>query len=105
MAIYTMPKVQIGDLVFWYPGGDSGLEPTPGIVTNVGERALAISLLAKDNYSVLPKDAVRHLSDPALLAVETREHGSWDYAPATKLMYEMESSIKDILIMLKRTKS
>lgn len=102
---WKMPKVSIGDTVLWFPGGDPGTESSPAIVTCVGAEALAVSLVPKDGMTLVPKDAVRHLTDPKLKTIEVREQGGWDYTPSSRLSNDAASQIEDILEMIKDDKS
>lgn len=57
------------------------VEPVPAIVTQVGQRSVMLTVFAPDNRGGLPKDGVRHISDPELGDHPNYEGGCWDFTP------------------------
>lgn len=74
---FEMPFVEQGEIVLWYPDGDTGSECYPAVVTNVGNPTLALSIMSKDAMEFLTKDGVRHCDDP-----QTRKP-EFDVTPGT----------------------
>jgi hypothetical protein len=66
------------------------------IVTRIGAGAISISLFPPDNKGCLPKDGVRHASDPELARIISNS-GVWDYTDAGKRLRVLEAELADRL--------
>lgn len=88
---FTPPPVQIGEPVHWWPYGEIGVgaKPVPAIVTEIGTRTLHLSLIAAGAKMVIPKEGVRHVSDPDAKRDEFKEVGAWSYSPIMKLLRDL----------------
>jgi hypothetical protein len=75
---YEMPKVQLGDIVFWFPGGNPTSEPSPAIVTRAGRDNLCLNIISPTSFNFLIRDGVRHCKDPRA-PVDQKEEGGWMY--------------------------
>jgi hypothetical protein len=91
------PKVDIGDVVYWYHGNTTDLDeviPVLALVTAVYEDGqLELAKLPKDNTGFqLPEGGVRHRSDPmvARMAGHDPEDGFWVVPPGKLLPSEVE---------------
>lgn len=74
---FKMPKVALGDIVLWRHNRVSP-EPAPAVVTGVGDRAISLSIVVPGSVRVIPKDGVRHDTDPEVDRV-LNEAGVWGY--------------------------
>jgi hypothetical protein len=88
MATYKMPPVEPGMLVLWHDGGDAQATPAPAIVCTVGERTVALQIVAPLSHNLLFKDGVRHASDPDRRAIDQAEAGAWRHTPFTQALLE-----------------
>lgn len=79
-----MQDVEIGQIVYWYPDGDTQAEPHPAIVTAVGSFALTLNIVGRDLRNFIVRDSVHHIDDPLCRKEEFRESGGWDHTPFTK---------------------
>lgn len=96
-AGYKMPAAQVGDLVLWYPDGNTNEQPAPALVTHVGDRTLAVAVIVKDAYGFNPQDGVRHVSDPSLRLAENRPSGAWDYTPQSKELNQLRQALRELM--------
>lgn len=78
----SLPKVELGDLVQWFPGGNENTVPHVGIVTAIGTQGmLCVNLFNHNSSGVHPRDGVRHISDPRRKQIEFQENGAWAHLP------------------------
>ncbi len=77
---YRMPEVLVGDTVLWShaPGSDVA----PAVVTAVGPFAISVTIFPENSRGGLPRDGVRHVSDPALAKLQS-EAGVWRHTERT----------------------
>jgi hypothetical protein len=52
------------------------------MVTAIGERSVSLTIFAPDNRGGIPKDGVRHCSDPDNRMHPGYDGGSWDFLPS-----------------------
>ncbi len=64
-APYKMPEVCLGETVLWQHNF-ADQTPVAAVVTRVGSNAISVSIFPPDNKGCIPKDGVRHASDPGL---------------------------------------
>jgi hypothetical protein len=85
MAVQTgKPVAYLGQIVIWKPSRDATPEDCcPALVTTGGSIA-AMSLFSRDARIAVPKDSVRHVSDPDLAKFDLVNSGCWDYTEADK---------------------
>jgi hypothetical protein len=74
---YKMPKPTA--IVMWRPS--PGIPPSPAAVTHVGQTAVNLMIFPPDSRAGLPKDAVRHSTDPLVKNQLAPEAGIWDFTP------------------------
>lgn len=90
---FKMPAIELGDVVFWFPGGSESADPHVAMVTKVGAETIHLNVFATNTYNLLLRDGVRHLTDPNAKRFETSENGAWDYTPRHKRLLKMEAQI------------
>lgn len=82
--VYVMPRAFVGMSIIWHAWGETERPGAPGIVCEVGQRTLSLSIFLPHKTSVMYKDGVRHLSDPESKNPSFIEAGCWDYSEQTK---------------------
>ena len=79
---YVMPKADIGDIVLWYPEGETTQKPAPAIVTDISDRQLCLTIFMRDARIPDPRTTVRHVTDPLLHHNHIqRKAGGWKHRP------------------------
>ncbi len=74
--MYDMPKVDQGDTIFWFPGGNCAVEPHVAIVTKVARDNICCHIVDPNSYNFLIRDGVRHCDDPRS-RIDLAEAGGW----------------------------
>jgi hypothetical protein len=75
--------VTLGQIVYWYAGGNAGVSPRPAEVMAIGDHALKLFVRSEDGFE--PKIGVHHVTDAIFddpNQVDAKQAGGWDYAPA-----------------------
>lgn len=90
-------NVDIGDIVYWYPDGDTGCAPHPAVVTQVGEQALTLNVMGPDTRAFMVRDSVVHASHPNARRPETRDNGAWAHTPATERLRRLEALVERLV--------
>lgn len=90
---YKMPVVFPGQVVWWYSDADIKSTPVPGIVSQVGGRAIHIALIKPFNLGVTPKEGVHHIDDPVHKKAR-RASGAWDFHQLDKALHLALDSIR-----------
>lgn len=93
---FKMPPVEVGEVVLFYPDGDKKNDPSPAVVTHIGEQALALAAIVQDTQNLNPLYGVRHVADPSLVKADVRSHGAWDYGPVHKELRELKKALSDL---------
>lgn len=93
---YEMPPIRLGEIVYWYHGGQPSDEPMPAIVTRVGSRSVNLGIFHQDSYTLRCQDGVRHVSDPGIKEVERREAGAWSHTPAQVEILHLKAQIAEL---------
>ena len=75
--------ISAGETVLWFSGSDLA-NPSPGIVTSVGNETINVSVVVPNCLNFLVRDGVRHVSDPKAKSSEAADNGLWDYTPSAK---------------------
>ena len=96
MTFYEMPVVVAGQAIMWHSDGDKNTPPIPGFVTFAGTRAINLSLIDRDRVGLVPKDGVKHVSDPSLKDRKD-EAGGWDYHPIDLAIRQELDSLRRML--------
>jgi hypothetical protein len=73
-----MPHVYLGQVVLWKHNKGSE-NPAPAIVTGTGQLAISVLIFPSGSHVGIPRDGVRHVSDPALATMVESNSGVWDY--------------------------
>lgn len=94
---FTPPKVQIGDMVYWYADPLSPHHPAMGwVCVNPGTMTLSI-LVFTESSGFIEKPSVRHRDDPGLHEnPEWRQWGCWEYAPQTAQLKKLDGMMSQI---------
>ncbi len=90
---FTMPKVPIGKLVYWYHGADKNQEPLTAIVTQVGFENLGLSVIKPSTYNMYVVDGVRHVDDPRARENEFQESGGWQLMPLDNEILRLRTEV------------
>lgn len=97
--MYSMPKVDIGDLVVWHIEGEPNCSAQAAIVTAIHPQHLDLTVFVPSGSPIL-KTSVRHIKDPFLVESKNprakRENGGWDYSPQTKRLMFLEGMVSDL---------
>lgn len=93
---YEMPPIRLGEIVYWYHGGQPNDEPIPAIVTRVGSRSVNLAIFHQDSYTMRCQDGVRHLSDPGIKEVERRESGAWSHTLGQLEILQLKAQIAEL---------
>ena len=81
--VYSMPKVELGDVVLYYMSANA--EPSAAIVTKVGVSNISIARIPPQSYSMDPYDGCIHrLSPNAAKSYAIEDQGTWDYRLSDK---------------------
>lgn len=83
---WVRPRIRVGDTVLWSKNPDS--ERAVCIVTSVDDLTINCSAFHPDSKILQPKEAVRHVDDPAL-KTQSFPDGVWRYTDATADFYRM----------------
>ena len=75
---WTMPSVSQGAMVRWFTDRFTDAFHI-GFVSEVGDRAIGVTLIIPGSINVMPYTGVRHKSDPAHDAIDAIGQGVWDY--------------------------
>lgn len=88
---FRMPKP--GAVVIWRHviGGD----PSPAVVTKLGRQGISVMVFPPDSRVGIPKDGVRHISDPQVKTQVMPESGIWDHTDETKLLLALARNLVD----------
>lgn len=89
-AAYVMPKVAIGDIVYWYPPNQT--YPCPMTVLRVGGETIEGHAEVSGNAMKIRKTGLRHCTDPRLEEFEASNHGVWDYSDFAKRLMALEAA-------------
>lgn len=93
---YKMPRPSIGACV-WYPTKQGGLDPVPAIITQVGNNSVNLTVWPPDNRGGLPRDGVRHISDPSVEKQPGYDSGVWDYTDDVKRLNAIEAQVAELM--------
>ena len=81
---WRFPPCWIGEIVLHYHGSDSH-EPSPALVTKVGNRALSLTIFADSFHNGMPLSGVRHRDDPDRRVEDPA--GFWVYSRAGEFLH------------------
>lgn len=73
---YRMPVPTMGQCE-WKP--DRHSQPILAFITKVGVDSVSLTIFAPDNRAGIPKDGVRHISDPVIDDQPGYDAGCWDF--------------------------
>lgn len=95
---WVMPAARLGPCV-WYASRD-GLEPVPAMITQIGQGSVMLTVFPPDNRAGLPKDGVRHVTDPVIAQYPSYESGCWDYCHSDMRLNDCEKRLAKIELAL-----
>jgi hypothetical protein len=75
--IFKPPFIEVGMSVYWFP--DRNSKAQGAVVTEVGDRAVALLVFVPGYSNGQVKDGVHHRDDPALARGNRIENGCWDH--------------------------
>lgn len=87
--VFVMPAVERGQVVWWYPDGDTNQIPIPAIVAGKNPRSVNLNIIDENSYNFRCRDGVRHRSDPDSRIAEVREQGVWELTDRDKKLDEL----------------
>jgi len=79
MKDFTMPITYQGQVILWYPHGDTNSQPVVGITQKVSRGTIEATILIPDNVRVVSRSGIRHVSDPNKNIDDMQESGLWDF--------------------------
>lgn len=92
-SAYEMPPAAVGPCVWRSSPTDP--EAVPAFITQAGRRSVLLTIFAPDNRGGIPKDGVRHISDPELSDNPDRSSGCWDYTPDQVMIQTVQKLVFD----------
>jgi hypothetical protein len=97
MSDFSMPEVQVGDLVFWHDDHTGSGDPTMGwVIERPGRETISI-LVFTQSAGFVEKKSVRHRDDPfwreSEMASNWQRWGCFTEHPSTKLLKELKGLI------------
>lgn len=70
-------RVELGEVVFWFPEGEVNQAPTAALVTAIGLDAVDVALFQPGHDRHSPRLGVRHVDNKRAKSFELREAGGW----------------------------
>ena len=90
---FVVPTVELGEIVWWYPGGDENQPPCPAVVTQINHRSLNLSVLAPNMVGIRVEDGVRHCDDGNTKPQEYIDNGGWTISATRRSIDEIEKRL------------
>lgn len=96
---YVMPEPFLGQVVWWYPQGDTRPENgvRPAIVQNVSKDGLALLVMHIGSPNFIPKDGVRHVNDPRMkespMPEFVKRGGGWAFPEEIPVVHAKEAPL------------
>ena len=90
---WKMPDVELGDIVFWSWNSES--EKSSAIVTRVGTRTIAVSIIVDSMHDFVLRGGVRHVEDPHLQKNPQHDAGCWQHKPRHKRIEALLSNFEE----------
>jgi hypothetical protein len=85
MKPFKQPFAEVAMTVNWYSDTSGTSQPSPALVTFVGEQAIRVAVIDSFMTNVNPKEGVRHKDDPQLAKInQDNDSGCWDHTGFTK---------------------
>ena len=102
-SVYSPPKINIGDCVYWYHNPLNCDNPVMGwVCERPGTQTVSI-LVFSPMIGFQDKPSVRHRSDPGLQEnPEWRQWGCWEYAPQTEQLKKIEGLMPQIVAAMEQ---
>ena len=94
--VYKPPTVRVGDPVLWSYNGSLKDIRAFGIVTEVGERCIQITVFSKGWAAAQIKDGVYHVEDPLRLKGDRNRNGTWEESELCKDIGVLFNSCADL---------
>jgi hypothetical protein len=103
---FTMPQVQLGDMVMYYSSPLDLSDPVIGWVsTRPGSRTLSLLVFGNDG-GFIEKASVRHLNDPGLQENSSwRQWGAWVLHPHTEMLRKLDTLMPQLVALLARNQN
>lgn len=99
---YYGPRVELGDVVLWYPQGNVNQPPSAAIVSRVGNANLCVTVLDPNLVNPIQREGVYHVSDPRCKRQETMENGAWDYTKTHQRFLKVEAQLQELNAPVKK---
>jgi len=91
-----LPQAELGQMVLWYPQGDTSVEPLPAIVSAMSPTKLCLNIIRPNTYNFYIVDGVAHRD--AREVKERRpwvtESGCWEHTQFTKKVLALEGLLQ-----------
>lgn len=88
---YTQPDLRLGQVVYFYHGGNKDSEPFAAFVVQIHNRSLALNILMPGFANFMTLEGVKHIEDPDVKESEFIDMGGWAEVPAAD--YQVVSNI------------
>ena len=97
---FIVPLVEVGEIVWWYPGGDENQNPAPAVVTQINHRSLNLSVIAPNMMGIRVEDGVRHCDDGSTRPQELIDNGGWTLSAQREIADELRERIAKLEVLL-----
>jgi hypothetical protein len=87
---YVMPEASVGPAV-WLPFVDG--TPCAALITEVGDRAVSLTIFPEGSAVGIHRTGIRHVSDPDVSKLATAADGLWDFSDDRKLLLKLAEDI------------
>jgi hypothetical protein len=100
---FTLPELNIGDMVLWYSDPSNPQDPSMGWVSRrPGTQTITVLLWAEDS-GLIEKPSVRHVDDPFWAenqsAAAWTKWGAFRLHPNTALMHQVADLARQLKLM------
>lgn len=96
-----MPMPFIGQIVWWYEGGNESQEPAAAVVTRISGCSLNLNIFDPQSYNQRIRDGVRHIADTNVKDADKVDSGCWDFTPHDKAVKRMLADWGDVVMKKK----
>jgi hypothetical protein len=94
---FVPPPVEPGMIVRWHPDGIINAHDWhPAIVSRVGPRTIAVSIIDHTNHNFILRDGVRNASDEDASPYDLRENGSWSHTDSYYKVFHLERRLAEL---------
>lgn len=89
---WQMPKVSIGDPVYWYPDPNRSQPPVLAFVVKIHSNHILVHSTRENYRDFGRQEGVPHIDDPDVRARGVSPAGCWDYSDFMKRVMALEGN-------------